>query len=71
MGERVPIARAALRRCISRIEREEPANAGIVASLLSVGVPNRPIDALLRNYLWVFPCAAMLACVFLLRQFFV
>lgn len=47
------------------------ANAGIVASLLSVGVPNRPIDALLRNYLWLFPCAAMLACVFLLRQFFV
>jgi hypothetical protein len=47
------------------------ANAGIAATLLAICVPDRATDRLLRNYLWLFPCGAMLACLFLLRKFFV
>jgi hypothetical protein len=45
-------------------------SAGISAVLLSIIVPDSAAQKLLRNYLWVFPSGAMLACVFLLRQFF-
>jgi hypothetical protein len=45
-------------------------SAGIMASVAAVIVPDRAIDKVLRNYLWLFPCAAMLTCVFLLRHFF-
>ena len=46
------------------------ANASIAATLLAVCVPDRATDRLFRNYLWLFPCGAMLACVFLLRKLF-
>jgi hypothetical protein len=46
------------------------ANAGIGASLVALIVPDRLIDKALRNYLWLFPCAAMAICVFLLRRLF-
>jgi hypothetical protein len=46
------------------------ASAGIAAALVALIVPDRAIDRVLRNYLWLFPCAAMLTCVFLLRHFF-
>jgi hypothetical protein len=46
------------------------ADAGIAATLLAFCVPDRAIDRLLGNYLWLFPCGAMLACVFLLRKLF-
>ena len=45
------------------------ADALIAASLLSVLIPDRVTDRLLRNYLWLFPSAAMLVCVYLLRNF--
>jgi hypothetical protein len=47
------------------------ANAGIVATLLAICIPDRAVDKLLRNYLWLFPVGAMLACIFLLRRFFI
>jgi hypothetical protein len=46
------------------------ADAGIVSVVLAVLIPNRLVDGALRNYLWLFPCAAMLVCVYLLRVFF-
>jgi hypothetical protein len=46
------------------------ANAGIAATVLAICIPDRATDRLLRNYLWLFPCAAMLVCVFLLRKLF-
>jgi hypothetical protein len=45
-------------------------SAGIVAFFAAICVPDRAVDALFRNYLWAFPCAAMLICLFLLRHFF-
>jgi hypothetical protein len=44
--------------------------AGIIALLASIVVPDSAAQKLFRNYLWAFPCGAMLTCVFLLRQFF-
>jgi len=46
------------------------ANAGIVALVAAFVVPDRFATRLLGNRLWLFPMAAMAACVFLLRQFF-
>jgi hypothetical protein len=46
------------------------ADAGLVAFLAAVVVSDRVILKTFRNYLWVFPVGAMLACVFLLRRFF-
>jgi hypothetical protein len=46
------------------------ADAGIVATLLALVIPDRLADRVLRNYFWLFPCGAMLICVYLLRQFF-
>ena len=45
------------------------ADATIVALILALLVPDRLFDRLLRNYLWVFPCASMATCVYLLRLF--
>jgi hypothetical protein len=47
------------------------ADAGIVAFIMAFLIPNQVLDKVLRNYLWLFPCAAMLVCVYLVRQFFV
>jgi hypothetical protein len=46
------------------------ANAGIGASVIAVLVPDRAVQAVFRNYLWLFLVAGMLSCVFLLRHFF-
>jgi len=46
-------------------------SAAIFASLLAICIPDRVVDRLFRHYLWLFPGAAMLACIFLLRHFFV
>jgi hypothetical protein len=46
------------------------ANAGIAALVAAVVVPDQFATRLLGNRLWLFPVAAMAACVFLLRQFF-
>ena len=46
------------------------ADAGIVAIILSLVIPDHLLGRVLRNYLWLFPCAAMLTCVYLLRLFF-
>jgi hypothetical protein len=46
------------------------ADAGIAATFLAFCVPNRLADRALRGYFWVFPCGAMLVCVYLLRVFF-
>lgn len=46
------------------------ANAGIVATLLAISVPDHATERILRDYLWLIPCGAMLACVFFLRKFF-
>ncbi len=45
------------------------ADSGIVALLAGLLVPPRALERL-NGYLWLFPCAAMLTCVFLLRHFF-
>jgi hypothetical protein len=45
------------------------ASAGIVSTVLALVIPERAIGRL-RGYLWLFPCAAMLASVFLLRKLF-
>jgi hypothetical protein len=44
------------------------ASAGIIALLVSICIPDRAAERVVRGYLWVFPCAAMLTCVFLLRH---
>jgi hypothetical protein len=44
--------------------------AGIIATVVAVALPGRITDRVLRNHLWLFPCAALLACIFLLRRFF-
>ena len=46
------------------------ADSLIVATLLALIIPDRLPDRLFRNFVWVFPCAAMLVCVYLLRPFF-
>ena len=46
------------------------ADAGIAAVILALVIPDRLFDRVLRNYFWLFPCAAMLTCVYLLRLFF-
>lgn len=46
------------------------ASAAIVAAPIAVLVPDRIADRLLRGYLWLFPVALMLVCVFLLRKLF-
>jgi hypothetical protein len=46
------------------------ADSLIVATLLALLVPDRLADRLFRNYVWLFPVAAMLVCVYLLRVFF-
>ena len=46
------------------------ASAGIVAAVPAVLVPERIGERLLRGYLWLFPGALMLVCMFLLRRFF-
>jgi hypothetical protein len=46
------------------------ANAAIVALLVAILVPQRVADRTLRNSQWLFPIAAMLACGFLMRRFF-
>lgn len=45
-------------------------SAAIIAVLAAICVPERAVDSLFRNYLWLFPCATMLVCVFLLRRLF-
>ena len=45
--------------------------AGIVAFIAAISFPDRAILSLLRDYLWLFPCSAMLVCIYLLRHFFV
>ena len=45
-------------------------DAGIAALILAFVVPDRLPDRIFRNYFWLFPCAAMLVCVYLVRQFF-
>ncbi len=45
-------------------------SAGAVALLAALIVPDRVVYSALRNYLWVFPCGAMLTSLFLLRRFF-
>ena len=47
------------------------ADAVIAGLVASVCLPSRAVASRLRNYLWLFPCAAMLVCVFLLRHFFI
>ena len=46
------------------------ASAGLIATLAALLLPDRLLQRALSNRLWLFPVAAMLACVFLLRQFF-
>ena len=46
------------------------ADAGIAAFLVSICVPARFSDSLFRNFLVVFPIAAMLEAIFLLRSLF-
>jgi hypothetical protein len=46
------------------------ASAALVALGAATVVPSQPIAARLRNYLWCVPLAAVLGCVFLMRQFF-
>jgi hypothetical protein len=46
------------------------ADCFIVATILALVIPDRWPDRLFRNYLWLFPGAAMLVCVYLLRVFF-
>jgi hypothetical protein len=47
------------------------ADAGIVALLVSICVPARFSVSLFRNYLAIFPIAAMLVAAFLLRRLFI
>jgi hypothetical protein len=45
-------------------------DAALVALPLSFLIPDRFLDKIFRNYYWVFPCAAMLVCLYLLRNLF-
>lgn len=46
------------------------ASASFIATVLAVLIPGTAMDRTLRNRLWLFPLATMLACAFLLRKFF-
>lgn len=46
------------------------ADSAIIALPLAYLVPDRFLDKMLRNYMWVVPVAAMLVCLFLLRKLF-
>jgi hypothetical protein len=47
------------------------ASAAAVALPVAVLVPGEKLAGALRNSLWLFPCAAMIACVYLMKQFFI
>ena len=47
------------------------AKAAIVAAVAAICVPDRLLGKMFRNFVWLFPTATMLVCVFLLRQLFV
>ncbi len=46
------------------------ASAGLIALPAAVILPDRMVDRVLRDYVWLFPVAAMLVCIYLLRDFF-
>jgi len=46
------------------------AKAAIVAVVPAICVADRVTGRLFRNYLWVFPVASMVTCIYLLRHFF-
>lgn len=46
------------------------ASAGVVALAAALLVPDASVLRWMGNRLWLFPVAAMAACVLLLRQFF-
>ena len=46
------------------------AKAAIVAGVAAICIPERWSSRLFRNWVWLFPIATMLVCVFLLRQLF-
>jgi len=46
-------------------------SAAAVAIVPALVVPDRAVPSIFRGYLWLFPLAAMGACGFLLRTFFV
>ncbi|HVZ27495.1 MAG TPA: hypothetical protein VG798_02470 [Rhizomicrobium sp.] len=45
-------------------------DAGIAATILAFLIPGAAVERVFRNYLWLFPVAAMLVCVYLLRNLF-
>ena len=45
-------------------------DAALVGGIAAVLLPDRFADRMFRNFLWLFPCGAMLACVYLVRPFF-
>ncbi len=42
-----------------------------IASFAAFLIPERPVLNVIRGYVWLFPFATMLVCVFLLRRLFV
>jgi hypothetical protein len=46
------------------------ADAAIAATISAFLVPGKILERFFRNYLWLFPVAAMLICAYLLRNFF-
>jgi hypothetical protein len=46
------------------------ANAAVVALVFGLLVPQSVADRVFRNAQWLFPVAALLGCVFLMRRFF-
>jgi hypothetical protein len=46
------------------------ANAGVFALVLALLVPQRVTERVLGGYLWLVPVATLLACVYLMRPFF-
>jgi|HigsolmetaAR202D_1030399.scaffolds.fasta_scaffold79593_1 hypothetical protein len=46
------------------------ATAGAVALLAALILRDKVVAAALRNWLWLFPLGAMLACVYFMRIFF-
>lgn len=46
------------------------ADAAAVAVVAGFCVPDRAVKRVFRQQLWLFPCCAIGACVFLLRHFF-
>lgn len=45
-------------------------DAALAALPLSFVIPHRFLDKIFRNYFWVFPCAAMLVCIYMVRKLF-